>query len=423
MLAAHFSEEQFKPVQRSVVSTISGKQLSADSDLPTLLCQQLTSPVCFMDAVNEASSEKVDLWLEVGPGRVLQGIMEEITDAPVISLDAGGESLKGLLCATGAAFVLGQPIDHEVLFAGRFTKPFNLDWRPKFLVNPCELAPVLEAMPASIADEEKKTYESLTEQETARPKSLNSSALDVVRELVAKRAELPISVVGPESRMLSDLHLNSITVGQLITEATHLLQLPRPFSPTDFADARVQEIADAFAAQQSLGPRSRVNRADELPAGLDSWVRSFHIELVERSLPERRADKKPGRWQVLSTPDDPFAESLKQAFARSGSGSGIVLCVAEDTNLIVRQLLAAARMVLLENEKPRFVLVQRGRGAAAFARTLHLEASEAVTCVINLPRLHPNAVDWVVAEAIAAEGYVEVHYDELGRRYARRDNG
>ena len=59
-------------------------------------------------------------------------------------LDAGGASLKELLRAVGAAFVTGAPVRHRALFEGRFTRPFNLDWEPKFFVNPCELAPVLD---------------------------------------------------------------------------------------------------------------------------------------------------------------------------------------------------------------------------------------------------------------------------------------
>ncbi|MEP6742639.1 MAG: type I polyketide synthase, partial [bacterium] len=221
-LAAHLSNEQFEPLARNVVSTITGEQLASQANLPDLLCRQVTSPVRFMQSVNRANAEAVDLWLEVGPGQVLRGIMGEITDTPVISLDAGGESLRGLLCATGAAFVLRQPVNHAALFAGRFTRAFNLDWRPKFFVNPCELAPVVQKLPQSAAEE--KT-EQLIEEQTVEgispdtnSESIKTSILDLVTELIAKRAELPASAVSPDSRLLSDLHLNSITVGQLVAE-------------------------------------------------------------------------------------------------------------------------------------------------------------------------------------------------------------
>ena len=64
----------------------------------------------------------------------------------------------------------------------------------------------------------------------------------------------------------------------------------------------------------------------------------------------------------------------------------------------------------------RFVLVQHGGGAASFARTLHLEAPQIATCVVDVPVDHPRAADWIVAEAEAMFGFTEVHYDESGRR-------
>ena len=63
------------------------------------------------------------------------------------------------------------------------------------------------------------------------------------------------------------------------------------------------------------------------------------------------------------------------------------------------------------------MLVQRGATAAAFARTLYLEAPRVTTCVLNIPKSNIQATDWVINEALAADGYVEAHYDYDGRRY------
>ena len=419
LLSGHFSNEEFNTLHRAVISTITGERLTSQTDLRELLCRQLTSPVRFMDAVRCAASEGVDLWLEVGSGRVLQGIMDEITQTPVIALDAGGQSLQGLLCAAGAAFVLGQSIDQYALFAGRFTKPFNLCWHPKFFINPCELAPVAE--PVSLA--KSVAAASVEEQVHSRPEQIDppsTSILGLVTELVANRSELPTSAVSPDSRLLSDLHLNSITVGQLIGEAARRLGLPRPVSPTDFADARVSEIADAFDVQAKLGKVNEDTDVGEIPAAIDSWVRAFKVELVEQVRPYRRdrgsiADTN-ARWTVLGNPGDQFAELLRRKFSLL-SGTGVALCLTPEADeSVVNNLLSAARLVLSAKE-PRFLLVQRGFSAAAFARTLHLETPGIVTCVVNIPRAHPEAVEWVMAEAISAQGYVEAHYDEQGRRF------
>ena len=67
---------------------------------------QVTSPVLFAAAMVQAAAG-IDLWIEVGPGQVLSGLVSEIISAPVVSIDAGGPSLIGLLGAVGAAFALG----------------------------------------------------------------------------------------------------------------------------------------------------------------------------------------------------------------------------------------------------------------------------------------------------------------------------
>jgi enediyne polyketide synthase len=422
LLMSHLSTEEFKPLQRPIVSTVTGKYLPPEENVRDLLSCHITSPVRFLEAVTRANTEAVDLWLEVGPGQVLRGIMGEITTTPVVSLDAGGESLKGLLCGFAAAFVLGQQLNHRALFEGRFSRPFDLNWRPKFFGNPCELAPV----PAGLARSEreqgvepgiKERHEQIIEQETS-PNPLDTSILELVRGLVAERAELPVSMIDPASRLLRDLHLNSITVSQLVAEASRHLHLPLPISPTDFADATIDEVAQALEDRLRIGEVSSAEERDVLPQGIDSWVRPYHVALVERSLLRRSSLASAGRWQVLALPDDHLVESLRQKLADSGEGNGIVLCLPpEQDNAAISHLLEAAQLVLAEKEDARFVLVQRGASAAAFARTLYLEAPRVTTCVVSVPKSATQAADWVLAEALAAEGYVEAHYDDDGRRY------
>ena len=94
-----------------------------------------------MDAVNEAAAAGVDLWMEIGPGQTLCGLIGQFRNEPALALDAGGTSIRGLLSAVGACFCLGARVAHDELFADRFARPFDLDWRPRFFANPCELAP------------------------------------------------------------------------------------------------------------------------------------------------------------------------------------------------------------------------------------------------------------------------------------------
>ncbi|HET7287067.1 MAG TPA: acyltransferase domain-containing protein, partial [Pyrinomonadaceae bacterium] len=237
-LYAHLRGEEFGPLQRQVCSTITGQQLNSDADLRTLLREQVTSPVRFIDAVDAAAD--VDLWIEVGPGQTLSGLVTEFRKEPAITLDAGGNSIRGLLSAAGACFCLGARVAHDELFADRFARPFDLDWRPRFFANPCELAPADNATagpsPEQIS-EIPKTQKVLDQSQTP---------LEVVRRLVAERLELPVDTVEDESRMLDDLHLNSISVAQLVAEAARHLDIPPPPAPTHYANATLSEIAQAL---------------------------------------------------------------------------------------------------------------------------------------------------------------------------------
>jgi enediyne polyketide synthase len=453
-LAEHLAGEAFQPLQRTVVSTVTGSPIADREDLRSLLCRQVTAPVRFIDAVTKAA-EEVDLFLEVGPGRVLSGLAAEFANVPVVALDASSAFLKGLLQAIGAAFVLGAPVDHRALFADRFTRPFDLNWHPRFFVNPCELAPKFpeESEPAALKLDIKSlpnpdrmeeanssalknglkpenispaAQYSLSEFEDLADNShLDKSPLELVRQLVAERAELPVSAVEDHHRLLGDLHLNSITVSQVVVEAARSLNLAPPVAPTDYANATVAEVAQALEELLRIGGSQADNIEERLPLGVDSWVRTFTVELVERSLPRRQHSAgSQGCWQAIATPDHPLAELLQEAFNHC-EGHGVVVCLPAELEICtaslqemphIELLLEGARAVLAEQENARFVLVQQGGGGAAFARTLYLEAPQVTTCVVNVPVDHPQAVEWILAEARAAVGYSEAHYDASGRR-------
>ena len=117
-----------------------------DADVRGLLLRQVTSPVRFLEAM-AAAAEGIDLWIEAGPGRVLSGLAAGWVRAPVVAIEAGGESLRGLLRAAGAAFALGAPLEPAALFDGRCSRPFPIPLAPRFFANPCELAPLPGADP------------------------------------------------------------------------------------------------------------------------------------------------------------------------------------------------------------------------------------------------------------------------------------
>ena len=407
-LYAHLEREEFGPLERQVFSTVTGQHLSADADLRTLLCDQVTSPVRFMEAVDAAASAGIDLWLEVGPGQTLCGLIGQFRNEPAIALDAGGTSIRGLLSAVGACFCLGVGVAHDELFADRFARPFDLDWRPRFFVNPCELAPADDGSMDAASEPPSETGaidEVLVGSETETP-------LEVVRQLVAERLELPIASIQNESRMLDDLHLNSISVAQLVAEAARRLNVPPPPAPTYYANATLSEIASALAAAAHEGVAD--GNAETDPSGVDEWVREFSVVFVERALPRRDGPSETGDWRILGPPDHPLKVAVERSFAHAAGRGVVVLLPSEPNESQIDLLMDGASMALKGGDDFRFVLVG---GAASFARTLHLEAKNLNTCVVDVPPEHPEAAAWVLAEALAARGYAEARYTSDGKRW------
>ena len=418
-LARHLAHEELRPVSRTVVSTVTGAPLDESEDLKELLCRQVTSPVRFTEAV-ACVADDVDLWIEAGPGQTLTRLMADFDSAPAVALDAGGPSLRGTLQAAGAAFALGAPVDHSALFAGRFTRPFDLDWRPRFFANPTEQAPVhdAEALPQGTASPttDEAPAEAPAVQDGPSYALSKKEPLELLRRLVAEWSELPLSAVKDDSNLLTDLHMNSIAVGEIVAEASRRLGLAAPVAPTDYAVASVGEVARALADLARTGGPMAASNDERVPPGVDSWVRTFSVEMVERAIRPREPANGAGDWRVIAPPGHPLADPLRQALGDAGKG-GVVVCLPpEPDERDISLLLEGARAALASREEVCFVLVQHGGGAGAFARTLHLEAPQVATCVVDVPVEHPKAAEWVIAEAMAAAGYTEAHYDLSGRR-------
>ncbi|MBO0858051.1 MAG: SDR family NAD(P)-dependent oxidoreductase [Chloracidobacterium sp.] len=421
--ADHLAAEDFGALTRRVVSTVTGRSLDRGENLKRLLADQIISPVRFVEALNVIIGQ-VDLLLEVGPGHVLSGLAGEMTDKPVIPLDACGNSLRGLLNAAAASFVLGAEIRHEALFAGRFNRPFALDWNPSFLRNPCELAPLPggpappDSAGAAIVDASTRedTRESAPEPMAENEAGLaaGETPLQIVRQFVARKTELPDSAVRDDHRLLGDLHLNSITVSQIAIDVAKAIGLRAPVIPTDFSTLTVAEMAEAFNEMILTGGDQSGH--DQYPPGIDSWIGIFTEELVERPPAPAPSRGGQGAWRVFAASGAPLESALRETFTTWGNGGVALALPPNPDERHVGLMLEAARASLDLSGASTFVLAQHNGGGAAFARTLHLETPHMNVCVVDTPPGHPQAIEWIAAEARAASGYSEAHYDDKGVR-------
>ena len=422
-LAACLAEEPLLPPRRRVCSTVTGAELAPDADPRALLVRQVTAPVRFLDAVRAAGP--VELWIEAGPGHALAALVSSFAETPVVATDACGPSLGGLLHAAAAAWTLGAPVRLRALCDDRFARPFDPGRPLRFLANPCESVAADGEL-----EEGERGMETGDDAEPARDASPSptpadgepASALEVVRALVAERAELPAAAVREDDRLLADLHLNSITVGEIVARAARRLRLPPPASPTEYAGATVAGAARALDEQVRTRAASGAGNPDDAeapaagPPGVRPWVRAFTVELVERPLPRSISPTASGGggWRVLAPDGHPLAAPLATLLPRDGGG--VAVCLPPDPDERHLPLLLDGVGTALATGGP-FALVQHGGGAASLARTLHLEAPRIAVCVVDVPERRAEAAEWIAAEARAAgAGYTEAWYGADGRR-------
>ncbi len=390
--------EEFGQVQRRIMSTVTGDVLAPDTDIVALLHRQITDPVLFTQAIERAAKE-VDLFVEVGPGRVLSGLASVATDVPSVALDTDDESITGLLRVVGAAYVVGASSVDSALFHGRLTRPLKVGAEFKFFTNPCEAAPPLDIKAATRAVKQAEVVEKTDE-----------STVDLLRRLASERAELPLELVREDSRLLDDLHLSSITVGQLVNQLAQHLGIPPAQTPTNLATATVKELV---AAMETLASTATDATEPRIVAGAGDWARPWTLDMDELPLPPAIKGGESGEWRVYADAGHPLAEPLRKALQQAGVGSGVLVCLPKECGEEDLQLaLLGAKAAPGAN---RFVLVQHGRGAAGLAKTLKLEAPQVKVTIVHAPPA-AKAVPWIVNEVAATSGFAEAHYDEAGKR-------
>jgi enediyne polyketide synthase len=408
---------EFTPAVRTMSSTVTGGQLPSGTDVSELLGRQVLEPVRFTGAVS-AVADQTDLFLEAGPGHALCGLASETAPGiPALSVEADSESLYPLLCAVAAAYALGAPVRAGELFRDRYVKCLPLDKEFLFLASPCESAPEDGAAiggPGPASDVAPPAAAAAS----PAPAGQRGNSLDVLRRLMAERAELPLEAVQEHTNPLDELHLSSITVIQVVTQAAQEAGREATLSSVAFATSTVAELAQMIDELDEAG-----GTGDGRPAiaGVAPWVRAFTVDHMPAGPGRPAGPTGEGEWQVFSSPGHPLAAPLAESLRQARLGAGVLLCLPQEaTQDDLPQMLEAARAALSQSGDARFAVTGGRRGAAGLAKTLHLEAPNVATTVVILPDGpmpgHVGIVQRITTDVAATSGFSEVHYDAAGVR-------
>jgi [acyl-carrier-protein] S-malonyltransferase len=77
-LAAALRNVVLKPPRIPVVSNVSAKPHGGPDDIRSVLVRQVTQPVLWEDSIRLLLADGTDSFFEIGPGKVLKGLMKRI---------------------------------------------------------------------------------------------------------------------------------------------------------------------------------------------------------------------------------------------------------------------------------------------------------------------------------------------------------
>jgi acyl transferase domain-containing protein/NAD(P)H-dependent flavin oxidoreductase YrpB (nitropropane dioxygenase family) len=124
------------PPSLPVFSNTTAAPHAADPEqVRSALCEQIVKPVRFADQVQAMYDAGARVFVEVGPGRILTGLVDKILAGQDVQAIATNESGRGdlysFLSALAQLSVLGVDLAPEFLFEGRTDGGFDLDAAPE----------------------------------------------------------------------------------------------------------------------------------------------------------------------------------------------------------------------------------------------------------------------------------------------------
>ena len=143
--AEHLRQQELIPdrlekINVPLFSSVDGQQIEPGLPLRDHFANQILAQVDFISLV-KTLSQNCDLLVEVGPGKVLSGLVSDITDSNGISclpVESKPGVHRDLNVMLAAIFVRGSEVKWEALYENRLIRPFVPASERVFIENPLE---------------------------------------------------------------------------------------------------------------------------------------------------------------------------------------------------------------------------------------------------------------------------------------------
>jgi acyl transferase domain-containing protein len=255
------------PLRYRMFSSIDGLEVAAGLNIKKYLAGQIVSPVNFTRML-EAMSEHCDWFVEVGPGRVLSGLVQSHDAArvrPCMPVESRPGRDADVNAVVAEAFARGIELHWERLYEERLVRPLVTASERKFYVNPCERQPFLSSHQPLI-DQVQHLAGALKQTAGIAPLSLHGmatpaqdlardvipptakSARGVLMGLICERTGFEADTIHDNALLIDDLNLDSIKIGALLADAALAFDIVGKIDLPGLAAANVGAVIAAFDA-------------------------------------------------------------------------------------------------------------------------------------------------------------------------------
>lgn len=418
----------FNPVEKNVISTVTGEAISLNEDYVQHLFEQIEKPVLFKQAVEKVKDD-ILFFFEVGPGSTLTRCLQGYDHLNVIPVEFGHTSLRGFMQVLAAAFVSGNEVNFREISAGRHYNHFDLDnWELDVLENPCEA--IMHPHPVS-RDGDEPFIDSVVQETVKQPMpeiKVDTPLIDTVagitgflKQLVSRKMEMPVDRISDQDRIMSQLHINSLALTEIISIVIkNFGKSHKTLSAATVlasADGTIAELGQMIHAGDSAGHSDRNGEIDF--SKLYNWTHIFKRHMVPK--PAGRLTTLPNAGAVTIKGDAYWCNLLGTFFQQQTTGNAAIF-VYDATNSVayLDPFLQFLQDPAIRRQE-LIILVHISSEAATgdlkpVFRSFHHELQHIAAFSVNIHPEAPDPAALLLQELNTVSRYKEIHFDKSGQR-------